>query len=306
MAKIFAVWQFFCYNSAMFNHLSFQFFAWMGSLLFAAETIIVKVTSERQIKNPWLLNFAWTFIVCVINTAVCLYFGANLPKVWGNIFLTGLFFTIASCFYIFANYNLDVSTFSPLLNLQSIIVVFLGVMFLGESLNELQYIFIAMMIVGGILVTFDEKFSFKNIFSFGVMMVFATMCALALMIFFMKKSLLQSDYWTVNLWYYLIATTLMALTLPWFYKDIKNLQKSNLFYVLAAAIAGAIGNFAANKAYASNISISNAIVHLPASGILVMLLALIYPKFLEQHKWQVYAARLAGIILIVWAGIKLT
>jgi len=49
----------------MFNHLPFQIFAWAASVLFAIEALQVKIISNHQVKNPWLLNAFWTFCVFV-------------------------------------------------------------------------------------------------------------------------------------------------------------------------------------------------------------------------------------------------
>src|SRR5579864_1439344 len=122
----------------MFDHLPFQIFAWIASLLFAVEAVVIKAMSNHQVKNPWLLNAIWTFCVFVLNTIICLWAGAGLPHEWVNIILAGLFFAIATSFFIFANYKLDISTFSPLFNFRALFVVILGGLFLGEALTLQQ------------------------------------------------------------------------------------------------------------------------------------------------------------------------
>jgi drug/metabolite transporter (DMT)-like permease len=290
----------------MHFNFSFQIYAWVASILFAIEALQVKIISNHQVKNPWLLNGFWTFCVFIINTAVCLWAGAGVPSAWGNIFLAGLFFAIATSLFIFANYRLDVSTLSPLYNFRTIFVVILGALFLGEILTVTQLVLIGIMVLGGILVSFDERFSLKSFFSRGVLFALADMVALALMALFLKKAFVESGFWTVNLWYYFIATALLCLTLPFFYKDVKTLNKTQMGSMLLAAVAGAAGNFAANKAYVTNIGISGAILSIPLSAIAVMLIAPFYPKLLEHHTAKVYIIRIAAAAVLVYAGIRLS
>ena len=290
----------------MFENIPFQAFAWAASILFAIEAVLVKIISNHQIKNPWLLNAFWTLCVFVMNTIICLWAGAGVPVAWGNIVLAGLSFAFATSFFIFANYRLDVSTFAPLFNFRTIFVVILGTLFLGEVLSGLQLLFIGMMVLGGVLVTFDEKFSIKSFFSLGVLLALADMAALALMALFLKRALAESGFWTVNLWYYLFGTALVFLTAPFFYKDIKTLYKPQVGSILVASVVGVAGNFAAAKAYASNISISGAIISIPLSVAIVVIFSLFFPKLLEHHNWKVYLVRIIAAIILVYAGIRLS
>lgn len=286
-------------------HFSFQIFAWAACMLFAVEAVLVKIISNHQIKNPWLLNAFWTFCVFVLNTIICLWAGAGIPLLWGNIVFAGLSFAVSTCFFIFANYKLDVSILSPLFNFRTIFVVILGMLFLGEVLNVTQLAIIGVMILGGVLVSLDEKFSPKSFFKPGVLLALATMVTSALTALFLKRALNETEFWTVNLWYYLFATGFVCLTLPFFYKDIKSLNKPQVGGVLLASAAGVVGNFAASKAYASNIGISGAIISIPLSVIVVMIIAPFYPKLLEHHAAKVYIIRIAAAVILVYAGIKL-
>lgn len=288
------------------NSLPFQFFAWMASILFAVEAIQTKFVSKHQVKNPWLFNFVYVLFVLLLNTAVCLSAGAGIPTVWGNVLLVGLFFALGVTFFILSNYKLDVSVLTPLSNSHTLFVVILGVLFLSETLTPIQAWLIAAMIVAGVLVTFDEKFSVKSFFSKGVLFALAGTLSFALMAMFFKKASMETDFWTLNLWYFVVAASLvMMFTFPLFKSDLKTLDKNQVLNVFFLAVISAAGNFASNKAYASNISISGAIMYIPLSMIIVMALSPFFPKLFEHHTWNVYAVRIVSAAVLIYAGIKL-
>jgi drug/metabolite transporter (DMT)-like permease len=234
-----------------------------------------------------------------------LWAGATIPHVWGNIILVGLFFALGTSLFTLANYKLDVSVLTPLSSFHTVCVVILGVLFLNENLSSMQLWLIITMIVAAMLVTFDENFSIKSFFSKGVAISLVSMLSFALMAMFLKKASAEVPFWTLNLWYFFIGAILMMFTLPLFKNDIKSLNKNQLGNVLFLALAGTVATLLANKAYTTNISISGAIIYIPLSVIVVMLLSPFFPKFLEHHTWKVYLVRIIATAVLVYAGIML-
>ena len=285
--------------------MSFQFFAWVASILFAVESIQTKFVSKHKIQNPWLFNFVWLLFLLFFNTIVCLSSGAGIPDAWGNIILVGLFFAIGLNLFTLANYRMDVSILTPLSNSQTIFAIILGMLFLNEHLSAWQSGLIGIMIVAGIIVTIDEKFSIKSFFNKGVTMCLASMLSFALMAMFFKKASTEVPFWTLNLWYFFSATVFTTLTIPFFKKDIKTLDKNQLSNVSLLALVGVLANLAANKAYTANISISTAITSIPLSMAIVILIAPFFPKLSEHHTWKVYLVRIIAAVVLVYAGLKL-
>ena len=288
------------------THLPFQAFAWAASILFAVETIQAKFVSKHKIENPWLFNIVWLLFLLVLNTVICLWAGTRVPHVWGNVIWVGLFFALGMSLFTLSNYKLDVSVLTPLSNFHTIFVVILGVLFLGENLTVVQVWLIAIMIIAGIVVTLDENISIRSFFSKGVAIALASMFSFALMAMFFKKASMEVDFWTLNLWYFFIGAILITIfTWPFFKKDVRILDKNQIGNVLFLALAGVAGNLASNKAYASNISISGAIIYIPLSMLVVMALSPFFPKLFEHHTWKVYAIRIVSTAVLVYAGIRL-
>ena len=286
-------------------NFSFQIFAWVACCLLALESLAAKIISKHKINNPWLFNIVWVFFVVVLNSAICLWGGIGLPKIWNNIIWAGLFFALSSGLFTLVVYKFDVSVFVPLENLRTVFAVLLGMLFLGEVLTKTQLWLICVMVFAGIFVTADEKFSFRSFFNKKTFLILAEMASLAFMAMFLKKAAAENNFWTLNFWYNLIGMLFLLFTWPLFSKDIKKIDKTHIGGIFVLALFGAVGTLAATRAYASNIGISGAIISIPLSVIVVMLIAPFYPKLLEHHTVKVYIIRIAAAIILVYAGIKL-
>ncbi len=289
----------------MLNNLPFQAFAWTASVLFAGEALLAKYISKHSIKNPWLFNFLWVFFVFVLNTAVCLWVGISFPEKWGDIILAGVFFALAMGLFMFANNYLDITVLTPLFNIRTIFAVILGVVFLGEVITIKQYWLIGLMVVSGVIISLDERMAVKSFLSKGFGFAMAEMATLALMALFLNRALAHTDFWTVNFWYNLIGFVLVIFSWPFAKEGVKILTKPQVAGVFLMAFLGVFGNLAVLKAYKSNISISGAILSLPLSMVVVIVLSIFFPKLLEHHTWKVYTIRILAAIILVYAGIKI-
>ncbi len=288
------------------EHIPFQFFAWGASITFAIESLLLKYLSKHKVNNPWLLNITCLFFTILLNSSVSLYMGAGWPSAWGNILLAALFFALGMTLFNLVAYQLDVSVFIPLENFKTIFSVILGAMFLGEVLTGNQMYLIGAMVVAGIFVTFDENFSIKSFFSKGVILALVEMLAISLMALFLNKAAVDNNFWTLNLWYNVIAAGIMLFTWPLFSKDIKTLDKSHIGIIFLFALAGATANLLSAKAFTLNIGISQAIIAIPLSVIIAMASSLFFPKLFEHHTWKVYILRIASAATLIFAGIKLS
>jgi drug/metabolite transporter (DMT)-like permease len=290
----------------MHLNYSFQIFAWIASMFYAVEVVGTKLLSKYEIKNPWLLNFGYSGLVMVFTIPLALYFHAGLPQFWGNIIWAGVFWAIANIFYIFAIYRFDITTLSPLFNLRIAFTVILAVLLLSEKLSAMQLVFIGLMFFGGILVTMDEKVSWRSLFNWKALLtVLAMLLAFSIDAVFIKKAITQNNYWVVTLWTPIIAQFLFCFTLPKFAGGIRGINRKQGWFIFLVGLLDFLGTLAANKAYEKNVSISSSIIALPLSAVLAYILSLFAPKLLEKHTAKVYAARFAGTVLIIWAAIKL-
>ncbi len=288
-------------------NLPFQIFAWFASIVYAVEVVGTKLLSKHEIKNPWLLNFGYSGLVMVFTIPLALYFHAGLPLHWGNVIWAGIFWAIANICYIFALYRFDVTSLSPLFNIRIVFTVILSALLLAEKLSALQFVFIGSMFVGGFLVTADERISWRSMQDWKSFLILLAMwLGFSLDAVFIKKAIGQNGYWTVTLWMPVIAQILFCLTLPRFAREVKVITSKQGWMIFLIGVLDFLGTLAGNKAYQTNVSISSSIIALPLSAVFAFILALIYPKLLEKHTAKVYAARFAGIALIIWAAIKLS
>jgi drug/metabolite transporter (DMT)-like permease len=284
----------------------FQFFAWVGSILYATEVLGTKLLSRHQVRNAWLMNFAYCSLMLVFVVPVSLYFGAGWPVLWGNLFWAGAFWALGNILYIVALYKMDLTTLSPLFIVRMGFTLFLGMVFLGEHLSIAQLLFIGLMFCGSLLVTLDERMSLRTLTKSGVLFIVAMWLVFSLDAMFIKKTIIDNGFWTATLWMFLIAEAFFLFTIPKFSKEIKHLRRQAWLFILFIAILDFVATLAVNRAYEKNISISSAIVTLPLSAIMAFILSFIKPGLLEKHSMKVYAARFIGIAIIVWAGIKLS
>ena len=290
----------------MHLNFSFQIFAWAGSILYAVEVVGTKLLSRHQVKNPWLMNFAYCGMMLIFIVPISLYYGVGWPTLWVNLFWAGLFWGIGNILYIIALYKLDLTTLSPLFIVRMGFTLLLGMIFLGEHLSTTQLLLVGFMFCGSLLVTLDERMSLKFLTKGNMLFIVSMWLAFSLDAMFVKKAIIDNGFWTATLWMFLIAQASFLFTIPKFTGEIKNLSRKALLFILFVAVLDFVATLAVNRAYEQNISISSAIVTLPLSGIFAFLLSIFIPKLLEKHTWKVNVARLVGAALIVWAGIKLT
>ncbi len=290
----------------LFSHINFQTFAWFASIVYALEVVTTKFMSKHGIKNPWLLNFFLMGFTLLLTIPFGIYYhAAGLPAHFLNVFWAGIFWGLASILYVLALYRMDVSSLSPLYNIRTAFAIILAALFLAERLSVLQFILIAFMFFGGILVTLDERMSWRSIFTWGGFFAMLDMLALALMAVFIKKSIVEIGFWPATLWMFIIGQLLFCLTLPLFFKEIKNLLARDWALLLLIAVLDLIATLAANKAYTYNVSITAAIISIPISSVIALVFSVFAPKLLEHHPVKVYVVRFLGAALIVYAGIKL-
>ena len=286
--------------------MSFLIFSWLASFFYGLVNVFGKLTSKYAIRNIWLFNFLYGLFTILFTIPLALNSGVNMPSVCGNLTLSAIFNTLFSIFYVLAIYNLDVSVMGPLFNFRTAFGVIFGVLILKEVLTSIQIILIATIFIAGIFVSLDEKLSFKSFFKrpilYGILMSFF----LALSSIFINKSVADTGYWQTNLFNPLISQGFILLTIPLFYKEIKLIKIKQVTGTAVMAFCVAIGNIFANRAYATNVSISTAIIALPMSMFIVFALSIFYPKLLEKHTLKVYAIRFIAAFIMIFAALKIS
>ncbi|KKP86807.1 MAG: Permease of the drug/metabolite transporter superfamily [Parcubacteria group bacterium GW2011_GWC1_35_8] len=285
--------------------MTLYFFAWTASLLFGLEGIIAKLVNKHSINNVWLFNFIWALFSFLFVIPVAFYFGAGIPLSWNYIFLGSIFFALATVLNTISLSRLDISVFVPLFSFRTAMAVIISSFFIQEILTVHQYFLIAIILIFGIFVSFDEHFSFKSFFNRNILIALTCMFFYVILSIFLKKSIAINDFWTTTLWITLLGQCWLLFTIPLFKKVELAINVKQCLNVAVVAFIGTVGMLAANAAYAKNVSLSTVIISLPLSMIIAFLFSIFAPELLEKHSLKVYAVRFTAAIIMIIAAINL-
>lgn len=281
-------------------------FAWLALFFFGFETIATKLSTKYAVRNPWLLNFLWEFVILILMIPFALANGVGIPREWGDIILAAILGAFVGIAYILALSKMDVSVVSPLFNLRTVFTVILGALFLGEILTPYQYFLIAVIFIFGILVSLDEKFSLKSFFQKPVALAMGLMLGLSLSSIYIRKSIAASDYWTATLWIQILMQVFLLPTAAFFMKDLRKLTKKQISATGILGVISTAGVLFSNRAYRDNVSVSTVIISLPFSMVLAFLFSIFAPKLLEKHTLKIYTIRFAAAAVMFIAALKLS
>jgi drug/metabolite transporter (DMT)-like permease len=286
--------------------MPFYIYALIGSAVSGLFVIVAKLTSKHSVSNPWLFNFLLTTVTLLFTIPPAVYYKAALPVSWWPIILAAVFSTLTNIFYIFSNYNLDVSVFMPLFNFRSVFSIMIGLAFFGEKITGNRWIFVAIILIGGMFSSMDEKFNIKSFFKRTIAIGLLTAFFLSVENAFVKQSLIKDTIWTVNLWIAILNFGFLIPTINLFKKELKKLDFEHILPVGAMGFFGTVSGFAANMAYKTNLGISALILNLPFSMIFAFMFSVFAPKLLEKHSLKVYAIRFTSTAIMICAAMQLS
>ena len=86
----------------------------------------------------------------------------SIPHKWDNLIIASLLSAVCCALYVICTYRIDVSVLSPMYNIRTGFSVLFGFLLLGETLTPYKIFLIGIIIVMGLLVSLDEKFSFRS------------------------------------------------------------------------------------------------------------------------------------------------
>ena len=285
--------------------MSFAFWAWSALFFYVIEILLGKILARHLVKNPWLFNFVWSLFILMLLVPPALMANVRVPGQWTDLLIASFFYALCSILYIFCLFRLDVSVLSPLFNVRTALSVFLGALLLAEWLTPRQYALIGVIIVAGFVVSIDEKFNLRSLFSRRMILAFALMVDLALMGIYVNRAVAAVGFWEATLWMAIIAQFMYLVTAPYFIDDLKRISRKQIGALLIMALAGTLGTVAVNKAYAINVSLTSVIISIPLSPVVAFLCSTRWPELLEYHPKRVYVIRLTVTAVMVLAAIAL-
>lgn len=288
--------------------MSYIFFALLAAFFFAASFILNKIVANHQVKNPdslftltlWLISLNILFIPTI--TTPKFDFQA-LP----HIVMYSITFVVG--FYLMTKgiYSVDVSVLGPLFQLQSGFIAILAAVFLGERFPGYNYLLVACLVIGAMLVSVNERLNPKAFLSSGVLLIIAMQFLHAVSNIFVGFALKSIDFWSVVFFGQILNAILVSIIalirqpkLNYPAKTIGTLYVRGFFQFL-----GAIFLF---KAFQTNLSIAGALGLLAAPIVLVIsiLSSHFFPNLLEHHSRKVYAVRGIGLLIILFAAVTLS
>jgi len=286
--------------------MSYIVFAWIATAVYGLETMVTKLSGKYAIKNPWTFNIIWNWFFLLLMLPFYLNSEVGIPAKWGNLLTASLLSAICCILYIISIYRIDVSVLSPMYNIRTGFSVLFSFLMLGEVFSSYKLFLIAVIIIMGLLVSFDEKFSFKAFISKNILVVLIFMVLLALYGIFLNKTISDIGYWNATVWTGVLPAIFLLFTYPKFKDDIKTVRRKQLLPVIFVAITSVIGTMAANKAYQVNVGITTVIMSIPSSMILAFIMSVIWPKLMEKHSLKIYAVRFAAAAIMFACALQLS
>lgn len=279
---------------------SYILYAWITNIFYGLSTLAGKFSSKNQIKNPWQLNFIWCSFLGLFTVPFAFIYKIGLPTHWGPMLLFSLFNALSSLFWILSLHAMDVSILSPLYSFRIVFSLFFGVLFFREHLTSFQYILITILCFAGIFVSMDEHSKLKSFFHSRTILAFFAVLTSAIFGATTKYAMKYDGYWEVTVWGNVFAQIMLLWTIPLFWKDFKKTPLKKYQGLIISAIAAFVAFLTGNIAYAINVSITSAILSVPVSMIMVLVVAMFAPAFLEKHTLKIYVIRIvaAGVMLV--------
>ncbi|PIV71022.1 hypothetical protein COW57_01920 [Candidatus Roizmanbacteria bacterium CG17_big_fil_post_rev_8_21_14_2_50_39_7] len=207
----------------------------------------------------------------------------SIPHKWDNLIIASLLSAVCCALYVICTYRIDVSVLSPMYNIRTGFSVLFGFLLLGETLTPYKIFLIGIIIVMGLLVSLDEKFSFRSFLTKNIFVAIVFMVFLALYSIFLKKTIVEIGYWNATVWVPILTAVFLLFTFPKFKKDIKTLRKKHTLPIVLVTLTTVFGGLAINKAYAVNVGITTVIISIPSSMILAFIMSLFWPKLMENN-----------------------
>ena len=283
--------------------------SFLAAVSFAIAAIFEKFTSKHAIKERWPLLFYYylTFIPFIFLIP---FFGKiQIPvNSWLNLFFYSLFFFVGNICFFTAIFKTDASVFAPFFQLQAAFVAILAFLFLGERFSLTNYLWISLILAGAILVSLDERMTFKTFFQKYILLIILWQLFHAVSNIFAGFALRKMDFWNLTFWSSIVSTILILIVIPFFARlklKASFHQLKPLFIVNLFSFIGANSLFAA---FQTNLTISSTISLLTAPIVLLVsiILSKFKPEFIEHHNGKVYLVRIIAGIIILFGAFKIS
>lgn len=289
--------------------MSYIIYALVAAFCFGVSQILNKLLSKHSINNSESLMAYFMMATFVFGLFLVPFVPLTIPTLYQLL----LMFVATSAFllgyYLFYKgiFTADASTFAPLFQLQAGLIAFLAFLFLGERFPLQNYFWMALLVIGTILVLYNEKMSLKNFITKGVAFILGMQVLHAVSNLFVGFILKEVSSLQLLFWEDMMIGILLVLFLVAKKPKLKY-PVSQVYPMFISSFVVGLGVIALFEAFAQNLTISSVIGLLSAPMVFVvsLLASKISPTFLEHHSTKVYVVRGVGLLVILLGAYKIT
>lgn len=277
----------------------------LSGLFYAANGIVYKISTKYAVRDPLQLLFLIYLLQLPTSILVLPFTKVQfISELWLPFLLFNLAFFVGSIFVALAVVHLDASVFMPLFNVQVILTSLFAFFILGEHYSPLSYLLMTAIVLGGVLVTVDEKYTLK----FNQPLIFFLIGVVLYSLSDAFGGRVVKEFGALNLrfWSSLFLTAFSVILVP-FFGEREKVSREKLLPVSLVGFLGFLGIISLTFGFEYSVSISQALSRLSSVYALVIIIFLAKFKgdFLEAKPFRIYAVRLAGCLIMVAAAVGL-
>lgn len=269
-----------------------------AALFFSLNAIWLKLTSKHAItdRNTLVSYFHITGLIFLPLLLLLTKLQNPMPALWPLAMFTLTFF-LGNFIILTIVFRYDISVLHPFFHFQSIFSVGLAWLVLGEVFPRQTYVWIALIIVGGFLVSLDERTRPSALLSKHFLLFLLGILAFAVSDIYAKKTLAFLDFYNLKFWSGLALPAIALLVAPP-QQTIRQRQAKPLFFTALSFFLGTLLLF---SAFSYNVTISQPLAMFGSLFTLLISIVIsrIKPDLLENHTIKVYTIRAIGIALML-------
>ena len=279
--------------------------ALLSGVFYSINGVLYKISNKYSIRDPLRLLFYIYFLQLPLSLLILPFvkFSFIRQDLFSFLFFNLAFF-VGSIFVGFSLVHLDASVFMPLFNLQLILTGSLAYFALGERYSTVSYLFMVVIVLGGVLVSAEDKFQLK--ISKPLILLLIGLLFYSLSDIFGGIAVRKLGVLNLRFWSSIFLFILSILLVP-FFKVNEKIIPSKLVPPFFVGFFGFLGLIFLSLGFIYSVSLSQALGRLSSvySLILIIVLAKYRGEFLEKYSRKVYITRFVGCLIMVVAALGL-
>jgi len=288
---------------------SYVVFSSLAALCFAICNILSKLVIKHSIKSANSLMAYFLLSLVVFSFFLLPFTSKTIPelRVLGQLFV-GISTLVVGTIFLYKGMALvDATTFSPLFQIQAVIIALLAFLFLGERFPLNNYLWMGVVFGGAFMVSVDESLSIKAFFTRGIFLIILTQVFHAVSNLYFGFSLKALSHIDMQFWAYFLSIIIFIIYYLVARPKLNDEVKKIIPYAVTVFIQ-CIGAFFLFKSFTLNVTISSVIALMSSPIVFVISLVLSHfrPNLLEHHTVKVYLLRFLGIAVILLGVVRLS